>query len=57
MEWIFYLAAVALIVLALHDILRKPAGTPHKLLWILVIVFIPLAGAVLYFALGRKSTK
>lgn len=34
-------------------LLREPAGM-EKLVWILVIIFLPLIGAVLYFVIRRQ---
>ncbi|HEX6335135.1 MAG TPA: PLD nuclease N-terminal domain-containing protein [Flavisolibacter sp.] len=50
------LAFIILWILALVDILRSnfPDNTV-KLIWVLVVFFFPLLGAVLYFAIGRKQ--
>lgn len=43
-------------ILALIDILRHEFE-PHqnKLVWLLVTLFLPMIGGVLYFLIGRKS--
>lgn len=43
-------------IVALVDILRHEFD-PHqnKLVWLLVTLFLPLIGGVLYFLIGRKS--
>jgi len=45
-----------LLLIALVDVLRsdfKDSGT--KIVWVVVIVFMPLLGSVLYFILGRRQ--
>jgi hypothetical protein len=49
---------VSLIVLALdiytiYLVLQQGMAADKKLLWILVIVLLPIAGPLLYFILGR----
>lgn len=54
--WVIISAlAVLLWLVALIDVLRNSfAGENEKLIWILVILFAPLVGSILYFAIGRK---
>ncbi len=51
------LAGFAVWLWALIDVLRVPDDsllqTGTQLVWVLVIVLVPLIGAVLYFAIGR----
>ena len=48
--------AFAIWVYALIDILRsKFVDSTHKLIWILVVIFIPVLGAVLYLFIGKKQ--
>jgi uncharacterized RDD family membrane protein YckC len=63
MEWFFplfgilWLATIVVTIVALVDCIRVPDDAMFqngtKLIWVLVIVFLTLIGAVLYFAIGR----
>lgn len=50
-------ASVILIIVALVDLIpRSDSEIQHlpKLVWVLLIVFVPLVGVVLWFAIGRQ---
>jgi hypothetical protein len=52
----FVVLPLILLVWALIDILRsnfKDSAT--KLVWIIVVIFVPLIGAILYLVLGRSQ--
>jgi len=54
------LATAILWILALVDALRRPdpawaAAGQNKLLWVLVVVFTGIVGAILYFAIARPA--
>lgn len=54
---LFSLLIVALTVVALIDIItRDDTQVKHmpKLVWILLVVFLPLIGGILWFAVGRE---
>ncbi|HOP86863.1 MAG TPA: PLDc N-terminal domain-containing protein [Syntrophorhabdaceae bacterium] len=40
---------------ALIDILRSNFSGMNKIIWLLLIIFIPLLGMILYFAIGKKQ--
>jgi hypothetical protein len=43
-------------LIALVDILRnKFTNQNEKLIWLLVILFVPVLGPILYFVIGRKN--
>ena len=42
-------------LIAIVSVLLGVGSVGHKLLWILLILFLPLIGMVLYFLLGRQS--
>jgi membrane protein YqaA with SNARE-associated domain len=42
-------------VIALIDILRSNFQSNNKLIWILVVIFTNVLGAILYFLIGRKQ--
>ena len=45
-----------LFLIAIIDILRNQFKRENtKLIWILVVLFIPFLGSVLYFLIGRKE--
>lgn len=42
-------------IIALIDILKSKFEGNNKIVWLLVVLFLHLLGAVLYFAIGRKQ--
>ena len=48
------IAILVLPVLALVHMLRNDFKGRHKLIWVLIILFLPLFGAILYFILGKR---
>ncbi len=54
---VFGLITFVIWLWALIDAIQNPrlVGT-EKIVWVLVIIFIPCIGALLYFLLGRKRT-
>ena len=40
---------------ALYDILSNNFKKNYKLIWILIVVMIPIIGAILYFMIGGKQ--
>ncbi len=42
-------------LIALIDILRNEFTGNNKIIWVLVILFIPIFGALLYLIIGRKQ--
>ena len=42
-------------IIALIDILKSKFNGNDKIVWILVVLFLNLLGAILYFAIGRKQ--
>jgi hypothetical protein len=40
---------------ALYDLISNDFKKNYKLIWIIVVVMIPILGAVLYFMNGRKQ--
>jgi hypothetical protein len=55
-EWLIIFLVFLLPVFALVDILRNQfKGSSDKLIWVLVVVFLPLLGSILYFIIGRSQ--
>jgi hypothetical protein len=56
---VFWIASIVVTVVALVDCIRVPDDSMFqngtKLIWVLVIVFLTLIGAILYFAIGRPK--
>jgi len=44
---------VLLPVLALVSVLMNDFPSGEKLIWVLVIIFLPILGSILYFLIGR----
>lgn len=53
MEFIFGLLIFILDIWAIVDILGSAKSTGQKVLWILVILFLPVLGLILYVLFGR----
>ncbi len=52
-RFLFPLLYIALIVYAVIDLLNSNRSREQKLIWGLVIVLFPLAGAVIYLLISR----
>ena len=48
------LVVLVLDIIAIVDVLKSSDDTTKKLLWILLILFLPVLGMILYFLLGKK---
>ena len=49
------LLAGILPIIALVDILTNKFEGNNKLIWVLVVIFVYMLGAILYFLIGRKQ--
>lgn len=49
------LVSIPLFLIALIDVLKHEFPGNDKLIWILVIIFFPLLGPILYLVIGKKS--
>jgi hypothetical protein len=58
-EWVvigLFLPIFLLPFIALISILRNQfKGSSDKLIWVLVVIFLPILGSILYFAIGRAQ--
>jgi hypothetical protein len=59
-EWIVILTVITLIglipLVALIDIIRNDfRGSNDKVIWVIVVLFIPFLGSLLYFLIGRNQ--
>ncbi len=55
MSSLLMIAAFALWIWALVDILRNEFTGANKLIWLLVVIMIPMIGMILYFFIGREQ--
>ena len=42
-------------LIALVDILKSKFEGDSKLIWVIVVVFVPIMGSILYFLIGRNQ--
>ena len=52
---IISLFALILPIICLISILKNDFKNNDKLIWLIVVIFIPLLGSVLYLFMGRKQ--
>ncbi len=48
------LVLLVLPVMALVHIFRSNVQGPDRLTWVLLVLFMPVLGSILYFVIGRK---
>jgi hypothetical protein len=51
---IFGLVVFVLDIVAIIDILGGSGSAQHKLLWFIVVFFLPVLGMILYFLIGKN---
>jgi hypothetical protein len=49
------LSVFILPIICLVSIFKNDFKNNDKLIWVIVVVFIPLIGSILYFLIGRKK--
>ena len=49
------LIELALLIIALVDVVRRPNTNGPKLMWVLIIILVNVIGPILYFIIGRKE--
>lgn len=54
-ELILILAIVALPIVALVDIVKSNFEGNNKIVWVLVVCFFNILGAILYFIIGKNQ--
>lgn len=52
---LFSLLILVVDVLVIFDIIKGNKDTEKKVLWVVVVVFLPVLGPLLYFFLGRDA--
>jgi len=48
------LVVLVLDIVAIIDILGGSGSASHKLLWFIVVFFLPVLGMILYFLIGKN---
>ena len=51
---IIYFIILVIDVVVIIDIIRSSKDTEKKVLWIIAVIFLPVLGPILYFALGKR---
>lgn len=41
-------------IIVIVDIIRSSKDTERKILWIIAVVFLPVLGPILWYAIGKK---
>ena len=54
-QLIVVILAVALWIFGLMDILKHEFTGANKIIWLVLVFFIPILGGILYFTIGRKQ--
>jgi hypothetical protein len=54
---IWWVLITVLDIIAVVSLLKSGADTGTKILWLLLIIFLPLLGMILYFLLGPGRRK
>ncbi len=53
--FLFYIACFIFWLWMLIDLLTSGSSTGTKILWVILMLFLPLLGSILYFFLARKK--
>ncbi|NOT77364.1 MAG: PLDc_N domain-containing protein [Cyclobacteriaceae bacterium] len=51
---LIYLIVVVIDILCIIDIVKGSKDNEKKILWIVIVVFLPVLGPILYFLMGKK---
>ena len=55
-ELIYFLIVVIILpIIALINLLRNQFNGNDKLIWVIIVIFIPVIGSILYFTIGSKQ--
>jgi hypothetical protein len=53
--FLLYISIIVLWIVALVNCLKNNFDTNLKILWVLVIIFIPFLGSILYLTIGKNQ--
>ncbi|SDM18179.1 Phospholipase_D-nuclease N-terminal [Daejeonella rubra] len=57
-EWIILFFPLVLMVYSLIDLTKSQFSEPvNKIIWVIIILFAPLIGALLYLTLGKSQKR
>ena len=51
---LIYLLILVIDVLVIVDIIKGSKDNEKKVLWIVIVIFLPLLGPILYYFVGKK---
>jgi len=54
MARLLYFLVVIIDIIVVIDILKGNKDFEKKLLWIIVVIFLPVLGPILYYVIGKK---
>ena len=54
MKTLIGLVVLVLDIIAIMDCLKSDKDTGKKALWIILILFLPIVGLILYYLVGKK---
>jgi hypothetical protein len=52
---LFYISLIILWIVALVNCLKNNLDVNLKIIWVLVIIFIPFLGSILYLTIGKNQ--
>ncbi len=55
--FIFFMSILGLLIpiIALIDIIRSEFIGNNKIAWVLIVIFFPIIGAIIYFVIGNEQ--
>ena len=54
MKGLLSVIILVLDIIAIIDVIKSSMATGKKILWVLLILFLPVLGLILYYLVGRK---
>jgi hypothetical protein len=54
MKGLLSVIILVLDIIAIIDVIKSSMSTGKKILWVLLILFLPVLGLILYYLFGRK---
>ncbi len=55
MQFIIGLIVLVIDIVAILEIVKSDFASGKKILWVLLILFLPIIGLILYYLVGRKK--
>lgn len=55
MSAILSIAVLVLDIIAIVDIVKSSMSNGKKALWVVLVLFLPVVGMILYFVVGKKK--